>query len=169
MQVILLDKVANLGNLGDVVKVKEGYARNYLIPKGLAKRATAENLQVFEERRAELERIAAEKLAAAQAKAEKLAGMTIEIARKAGVDGRLFGSVTSVDVVEALAGRGVEIEKANVRNAAWSAQSHRRIYPRDRASSRSDDQRGDSCGGRAVSNKPVTNARGRHKRLRCFY
>jgi large subunit ribosomal protein L9 len=115
MQVILMDKVANLGNLGDVVKVKEGYARNYLIPKGLAKRATAENIQVFEARRAELEKIAAEKLAAAQALAAKLEGLRIEIARKAGVDGRLFGSVTTIDIVEALAGQGIEIAKSAVR------------------------------------------------------
>jgi large subunit ribosomal protein L9 len=115
MQVILMDKVANLGNLGDVVKVKEGYARNYLIPKGLAKRATAENIQVFEARRAELEKIAAEKLAAAQALAAKLEGLRIEIARKAGVDGRLFGSVTTIDIVEALAGQGVEIAKSALR------------------------------------------------------
>lgn len=115
MQVILMDKVANLGNLGDVVKVKDGYARNYLIPKGLAKRATAENLKVFEERRAELERIAAEKLAAAQNKAAQLEGLKVEIARKAGVDGRLFGSVTAADIVEALASRGIAIEKAGVR------------------------------------------------------
>jgi large subunit ribosomal protein L9 len=115
MQVILMDKVANLGNLGDVVKVKEGYARNYLIPKGLAKRATPENIQVFEARRAELEKIAAEKLAAAQALAAKLEGLRIEIARKAGVDGRLFGSVTTIDIVEALAGQGIEIAKSAVR------------------------------------------------------
>lgn len=115
MQVILMDKVVNLGNLGDVVKVKEGYARNYLIPHGFAKRATAENMKVFEERRAELERISAEKLAAAQAKAAKLEGFKVEIARKAGVDGRLFGSVSPADVAEALTAQGVEIEKAMVR------------------------------------------------------
>lgn len=115
MQVILMDKVANLGNLGDVVKVKEGYARNYLIPKGFAKRATPQNVKVFEERRAELERLAAEKLAAAQALAAKLEGLRIEIARKAGVDGRLFGSVTTIDIVEALAAQGIEIKKSAVR------------------------------------------------------
>lgn len=115
MQVILMDKVANLGNLGDVVKVKAGYARNYLIPKGFAKRATPENIKVFEVRRAELERLAAEKLAAAQALATRLEGLRIEIARKAGVDGRLFGSVTTVDIVEALAAQGIEIEKSAVR------------------------------------------------------
>jgi large subunit ribosomal protein L9 len=115
MQVILMDKVVNLGNLGDIVKVKEGYARNYLIPKGFAKRATEENKKVFEERRAELERIAAEKLASAQAKAAKLDGLKVEMVRKAGVDGRLFGSVGAADVVEALAAQGVEIEKSEIR------------------------------------------------------
>jgi large subunit ribosomal protein L9 len=115
MQVILMDKVVNLGNLGDVVKVKEGYARNYLIPKGFAKRATADNMKVFEERRAELERLAAEKLAAAQAKVAKLEGLKLEIARKAGVDGRLFGSVSPADVAEALTAQGVDVEKSAVR------------------------------------------------------
>ncbi|WP_126444734.1 50S ribosomal protein L9 [Sulfuricystis multivorans] len=115
MQVILMDKVANLGNLGDVVKVKEGYARNYLIPKGFAKRATPENIKVFEARRAELEKVAAEKLAAAQAIAAKLDGLRVEVARKAGVDGRLFGSVTTIDIVDALAAQGIVIEKSAVR------------------------------------------------------
>jgi large subunit ribosomal protein L9 len=115
MQVILMDKVVNLGNLGDVVKVKEGYARNYLIPKGFAKRANAENMKVFEARRAELERIAAEKLAAGQAKAAKLEGLKVVISRKAGVDGRLFGSVSPADVADALNAQGVEIDKSAVR------------------------------------------------------
>jgi large subunit ribosomal protein L9 len=115
MQVILMDKVVNLGGLGDVVKVKEGYARNFLIPKGFAKRANAENLKVFEARRAELERVAAEKLAAAQAKAAKLEGLKVEICRKAGVDGRLFGSVSPADVAEAITAQGVEIDKSAVR------------------------------------------------------
>lgn len=115
MQVILMDKVVNLGNLGDVVKVKEGYARNYLIPKGFAKRATAENMKVFEARRAELERLAAERLAEAQAKAAKLEGLKVEIVRKAGVDGRLFGSVSPADVAEALTAQGVAIDKSAVR------------------------------------------------------
>ncbi len=115
MQVILMDKVVNLGSLGDVVKVKEGYARNYLIPHGFAKRATAENMKVFEAKRAELERIAAEKLAAAQAKAAKLEGLKVEISRKAGVDGRLFGSVSPADVAEALTAQGVETDKSSVR------------------------------------------------------
>ncbi len=115
MQVILMDKVANLGGLGDVVKVKEGYARNFLIPKGFAKRATAENMKVFEARRAELEKLAAEKLAAAQAKAEKLEGLKVEISRKAGVDGRLFGSVSPADVAEAVTAKGIDLDKSAVR------------------------------------------------------
>jgi large subunit ribosomal protein L9 len=115
MQIILLEKIANVGNLGDVVKVKDGYARNFLIPHGKAKRATPENLQAIEARRAELEKAAGEKLAAAQALAEKLEGATLRIAQKAGVDGRLFGSVTNVDVVEALKAQGVDVEKAMVR------------------------------------------------------
>lgn len=115
MQIILLDKVINLGNLGDVVKVKDGYARNYLIPQGRAKRATPANLASFEERRAELERLAAEKLAAAQEQASKVDGLLVQITRKAGVDGRLFGSVTNADIAEALVAQGVAIEKAAVR------------------------------------------------------
>jgi large subunit ribosomal protein L9 len=116
MQIILLEKVVNLGNLGDVVKVKEGYARNFLIPTGRAKRATTNNLAEFEARRADLERIASEKLAAAQTASEKVAGLTIQIVRKAGVDGRLFGSVSTADIAAALAAQGHgEIEKAAVR------------------------------------------------------
>ncbi len=115
MQVILMDKVVNLGSLGDVVKVKEGYARNFLIPKGFAKRATPENMKVFEARRAELEKLAAEKLAGAQAVAAKLEGMKVEITRKAGVDGRLFGSVSPGDVAEALTAQGVATDKSAVR------------------------------------------------------
>ena len=102
MQIILLDKVVNLGGLGDVVKVKDGYARNYLIPQGKAKRANAANLAEFEARRVELERIAAEQLAVAQAQGAKLEGQSVTVARKAGVDGRLFGSVTNADIAEAL-------------------------------------------------------------------
>ncbi|HQU50671.1 MAG TPA: 50S ribosomal protein L9 [Casimicrobiaceae bacterium] len=102
MQIILLEKVANVGNLGDVVKVKDGFARNFLIPQGKAKRATPENVKLLEEKRAELERAAAEKLAAAQATATKLEGLTVQITQKAGVDGRLFGSVGTVDIVGAL-------------------------------------------------------------------
>ena len=118
MQIILLDKVANVGNLGDVVKVKDGFARNFLIPKGMAKRATPENLKLLESKRAELEQAAGEKLAAAQALAGKLEGQTVRIAQKAGVDGRLFGSVTNVDIVEALQTQGVEIEKSMIRMPA---------------------------------------------------
>ncbi|WP_374265908.1 50S ribosomal protein L9 [Zoogloea sp.] len=115
MQIILLDKVVNLGGLGDVVKVKDGYARNFLIPQGKAKRANAANLAEFEARRAELERLAAEQLAAAQAQGEKLEGLAVTIARKAGVDGRLFGSVTNADIADALKAQGFAVEKASVR------------------------------------------------------
>ena len=100
MQVILMEKVANLGNLGDVVKVKDGYARNFLIPHGKAKRATEENLKAFESRRAELEKAQSEALAKAQERGQKLDGLTLQITHKAGVDGRLFGSVTNYDIVE---------------------------------------------------------------------
>jgi large subunit ribosomal protein L9 len=115
MQIILLEKIANVGNLGDVVKVRDGYARNFLIPQGKAKRATPANLQAIEAQRAELERAAGEKLANAQAQAEKLEGSTLRIAQKAGVDGRLFGSVTNADIVEALKAQGLDIEKSMVR------------------------------------------------------
>src|SRR5579864_4387250 len=115
MQIILLEKVVNLGNLGDIVKVKDGYARNFLIPNKQARRATKEALAEFEVRRAELEKIAAEKLAAAQAQGEKLAGQTVQINQKAGVDGRLFGSVTNADIAEALGKQGFEVEKSQVR------------------------------------------------------
>ena len=115
MQIILLEKVANLGNLGDVVKVKDGYARNFLIPTRVARRATATAIKEFEDRRAELEKAAAEKLAAAQAFGEKLAGKTVRISQKAGVDGRLFGSVTNVDIADALTKSGTAVAKAQVR------------------------------------------------------
>lgn len=115
MQIILLEKVVNLGNLGDIVKVKDGYARNFLIPNKQARRATKEALAEFEVRRAELEKVAAEKLAAAQAQGEKLAGATVQIGQKAGVDGRLFGSVTNADIAEALTKQGFAVEKAQVR------------------------------------------------------
>jgi large subunit ribosomal protein L9 len=115
MQVILMEKVVNLGGLGDIVKVKDGYARNYLIPQGKAKRATEANKKVFEERRAELERVQGEKLAAAQEQAAKIEGLTVQLARKAGVDGRLFGSVGNADIAEALAAQGVEVEKSEIR------------------------------------------------------
>ena len=115
MQVILLDKVVNLGNLGEIVKVKDGYARNFLIPSGRARRATEAAKAEFEARRAELEKQAAEKLAAAQAVGEKLNGQTIKLTQKAGVDGRLFGSVTNHDIAEALGKQGFTVEKAMVR------------------------------------------------------
>ena len=115
MQVILMEKVANLGELGDVVKVKDGFARNFLIPHGKAKRATEANLKAFESRRAELEKAQAETLAKAKARGEKLEGLTIQITQKAGPDGRLFGSVTNYDIVEALEKQGHEVERANIR------------------------------------------------------
>jgi large subunit ribosomal protein L9 len=115
MQVILMDKVVNLGGLGDIVKVKDGYARNFLIPQGKAKRATEANKKVFEAKRAELEAAQGEKLAAAQAVAAKLEGLSVQMSRKAGVDGRLFGSVGNADIAEALAAQGIAIEKAAVR------------------------------------------------------
>ncbi len=115
MQIILLEKVVNLGNLGDVVKVKDGYARNFLIPSGQARRATAAAKQEFEARRAELERLAAEKLAQAKTLGEKLAGTTLKLTQKAGVDGRLFGSVTNADIAEELKKSGFDVSKAQVR------------------------------------------------------
>jgi len=115
MQVILLEKVVNLGNLGDVVRVKDGYARNFLIPQRMARRATASAMAEFEVKRAELEKAAAEKLAAAQAQGEKLAGMTIQISQKSGVDGRLFGSVNNSDIAQALSKQGFAVEKAQIR------------------------------------------------------
>jgi large subunit ribosomal protein L9 len=115
MQIILMEKVINLGQLGDVVKVKNGYARNFLIPQGKAKRATANNVAEFAERRAELEAAERAKVADAQAIAEKMNGLTVQIAQKAGVDGKLFGSVTNADVANALAAMGFAVEKAQVR------------------------------------------------------
>ena len=115
MQVILLEKVANLGNLGDVVKVKDGYARNFLIPTRQARRATASAIKEFEAKRDELEKVAAEKFAAAQALGEKINGITVTIAQKAGVDGRLFGSVTNADIADALTKAGTAIVKSQVR------------------------------------------------------
>jgi large subunit ribosomal protein L9 len=115
MQIILLEKVVNVGNLGDVVKVKDGYARNFLIPQKMARRATQSAVAEFEVKRAELEKAAAEKLSASQAQGEKLSGMTITIGQKAGVDGRLFGSVTNFDIAEALTKQGFAVEKAQVR------------------------------------------------------
>jgi large subunit ribosomal protein L9 len=115
MEVILLEKIANLGELGQVVKVKDGYARNYLIPHGKAKRATEENRKAFEARRAELEQAQAAALAKAQERAGKLDGLTLQITQKAGPDGRLFGSVTNYDIVEALKKQGLEVERAQIR------------------------------------------------------
>jgi large subunit ribosomal protein L9 len=115
MQVILLEKIVNLGGLGDVVKVKDGYARNFLIPKGKAKRATPENLAEFESRRAELENAQSEALAAAQERGAKIDGQMVQLTRKAGVDGRLFGSVSTYDIAEALQGLGHEVERAAIR------------------------------------------------------
>ena len=118
MQVILMEKVTNLGNLGDVVKVKDGFARNFLIPQGKAKRATEANLKAFEARRADLEKAQAEQLAKAQERGGKLDGLTLQMVQKAGVDGRLFGSVTNYDIVEALAKLGHEVERSQVRMPA---------------------------------------------------
>ena len=118
MQVILMEKVVNLGALGEVVKVKDGYARNFLIPQGKAKRATESNLKVFEARRAELEKAQADQLTQAQERGAKLEGLMVQISQKAGVDGRLFGSVTNYDIVEALQKQGFEVERAQVRMPA---------------------------------------------------
>jgi large subunit ribosomal protein L9 len=115
MQIILLDKVVNLGNLGEIVKVKDGYTRNFLIPAGRARRATEAAKAEFEAKRAELEKAAAEKLAAAQASGEKLNGTTVKLSQKAGVDGRLFGSVTNADIAEALKAQGFDVVKSQVR------------------------------------------------------
>ncbi|MDR3429084.1 50S ribosomal protein L9 [Silvimonas sp.] len=115
MQIILLEKVANLGGLGDVVKVKDGFARNFLIPQGKAKRATDANLKEFEARRADLEKAQADILVAAQARAEKLQGASVTISQKAGVDGRLFGSVGNTDIAEAFSAAGFEVKKFEVR------------------------------------------------------
>ena len=115
MQVILLDKVVNLGGLGEIVKVKDGYARNFLIPQGRARRATESNKAEFAAKRAELEKAAAAKLVEAQGQGEKLAGTTVKVTQKAGVDGRLFGSVTNFDIAEELNKQGYKVAKAQVR------------------------------------------------------
>ena len=115
MQVILMEKVVNLGGLGDVVKVKDGFARNFLIPQGKAKRATEANLKEFEAKRSDLEKKAGEQLASSQERAARLEGLKVDIAQKAGVDGRLFGSVTNADIAEALQKQGHEVKKADVR------------------------------------------------------
>ena len=115
MQIILLEKVVNLGNLGDIVKVKDGYARNFLIPSGRARRATDSAIKEFEVRRSDLEKAAAAKLAAAQAQGDKLGGTAIKLSQKAGVDGRLFGSVTNFDIAEELTKNGYEVAKSQIR------------------------------------------------------
>ncbi|MET3107174.1 large subunit ribosomal protein L9 [Oxalobacteraceae bacterium GrIS 2.11] len=115
MQIILLEKVVNLGNLGDVVRVKDGYARNFLIPQRKARRATATAMAEFEVKRAELENAAAARLAVATAAGAKLEGLTVQISQKSGVDGRLFGSVTNADIAEALTKQGFPVEKSQVR------------------------------------------------------
>ena len=115
MQVILLEKVVNLGGLGDVVKVKDGYARNYLLPQGKATRATPEALAEFEKKRTTLEQAQSQALSAAQEKGGKLDGLMVQITQKAGVDGRLFGSVTNVDIVDALKAQGFEVERSMIR------------------------------------------------------
>ncbi len=115
MQIILMEKVVNLGGLGDVVRVKDGYARNFLIPTGKARRATAANLAEFEKRRAELEKAQADALAAAQAQAARLEGLSVKVSRKAGVDGRLFGSVSNFDIAEALHSQGHPVERSSIR------------------------------------------------------
>ena len=115
MQVILMEKVVNLGGLGDVVKVKDGFARNFLIPQGKAKRATEKNLKEFEDRRVELEKKANQALTTSQERAAKVEGLKLDISQKAGVDGRLFGSVTNADIAEALQKQGHEVKKAEIR------------------------------------------------------
>jgi large subunit ribosomal protein L9 len=115
MQVILMEKVVNLGGLGDVVKVKDGFARNFLIPQGKAKRVTPDNLATFQARRAELEQAQETKLKEAQEKAAKFEGLMLQISRKAGVDGRLFGSVTNFDIAEALKAHGLDLERSAIR------------------------------------------------------
>ena len=115
MQIILLEKVTNLGQLGDVVMVKNGYARNFLVPHGKAKRATPENLAEFEKRRAELEKQQGDILVQAQSRAETLNGMLVQITQKAGVDGKLFGSVTTADIADALKAQGFEVAKGEIR------------------------------------------------------
>ena len=115
MQIILMEKVVNLGQLGDVVRVKNGYARNFLIPQGKAKRATQVAIAEFEAKRAELEKTQAEILAAAQARAAKLEGLMLQITQKAGVDGKLFGSVTNADIEDALKAQGFEVERSMIR------------------------------------------------------
>ena len=134
MQIILLDKVVNLGNLGEIVKVKDGYARNFLIPSGRARRATESAIKEFEVRRAELEKAAAAKLAAAQAQGEKLGGTSIKLSQKAGVDGRLFGSVTNFDIADELikaavgAFDRVSSSKVTAEEERRSDKQHQQVY-----------------------------------------
>jgi large subunit ribosomal protein L9 len=115
MQIILMEKVTNLGQLGDIVNVKSGFARNYLIPQGKAKRATEQAIAEFQSKRAELEKVQSAALAAAQAMAAKLDGLLVQISQKAGSDGKLFGSVTNANIAEALSGQGFAIERAMIR------------------------------------------------------
>ena len=128
MQVILLEKIVNLGQLGDVVKVKEGYARNFLIPQGKARRATETAIKEFEGRRAELEKVQADKFAAAQSVQERLNGGKVQVTAKAGVDGRLFGSITNYDIAEALGKQGFDVNKAQVRMPQGPAEAGRRPH-----------------------------------------
>ena len=152
MQVILMEKVVNLGNLGDVVKVKDGFARNFLIPHGKAKRATEHNLKEFEARRAELEKARPQTLAEAQERGAKLDGLTVQITQKAGLDGRLFGSVTNSDIVEALKAQGLEVERRDP-HAAGPAQAGRRVPDRDRAAHRRGRDHQGVGAGRAVATR----------------
>ncbi len=146
MQIILLEKIANVGNLGDIVKVKNGFARNFLIPQGKAKRATEANVKLLEEKRVELEAAANAKLETAQALGAKLEGLTVKITQKAGVDGRLFGSVTNVDIVEALRSAGPQDRKGDDPHARGPAEAGRRLSAGDRAAPR---RRGQHHGVRA--------------------
>jgi len=115
MEVILMEKIHNLGQLGDIVKVKNGFARNYLITEGKARRATPAAIEEFQSRRADLEKAEAEKLGAAQEKGQKLDGLMLQVTRKAGVDGKLFGSVTNIDIAEALRAQGHDVPRAAIR------------------------------------------------------
>jgi large subunit ribosomal protein L9 len=164
MQVILLEKVHNVGDLGDVVKIKQGFARNFLIPQGKAKRATPENLKLLEEKRAELERAAGETLAHAQEQAAKIEGLTIQVTQKAGVDGRLFGSGTNVDIVEALQALGHAVEKAMIRmpDGRWRG----RLPADDRAAHRRPDAYHRLCAWRHDRSPPADRGRGQRKRGR---
>ncbi len=160
MQVILMEKLPNLGQLGDIVKVKPGYARNYLIPQGKAKRATEANVAEFQQRRAELEKAQGEILTAAQAHAAKLEGLLIQVTQKAGVDGRLFGSVTNYDISEALKAQGFEVPKGCSAAAAWPAQTGGRIRDHAGPAYRREGAYQSIGVGRAVSRCAATNSRG---------